>query len=227
MFRIAFRAFGLAAAAVAGLISAPPSTAASPPRDLTFNVIRGGEPMGSHKVSFRQDGDKLIVEIAIDLEVRLAFIPIFRYTHRNTETWQDGRLLRLETVTNDDGARHQVLAEAVEGGLRVTDSSGSTYMAPADAIPTSYWHRETVRRSELLNTQNGKMMPVRIEARPEGESGADMAHYRLIKLEDGTPVDVWYDRQSQDWIKLAFEARGSKIEYELAVLGTPPQQAAK
>lgn len=214
--------------AFAGVTTAAPSQAASPPRDIAFNVFRSGEPMGNHTVSFRQDGDKLIVEIAIDLEVRLAFIPLFRYSHRNTETWQGDRLVRLETTTDDDGTKHKVFAEATDEGLRVTDSSGNTYIAPADTIPTSYWNRETVRRSELLNTQNGKMMPVRIEPRTADKSAdGEAAHYRLIKLEDGTPVDVWYGGQNRDWIKLAFEARGSKIDYELSALGGRAQQAAK
>ena len=192
-------------------------------RDIAFNVIRGGEPMGSHTVSFHQDGNKLTVEIAIDLEVRLAFIPLFRYTHRNTETGQDGRLVRLETSTNVDGTRHKVSAVATDEGLRVTDSAGTTYLAPADTIPTSYWNTAKIRRSELLNTQNGKMMPIRVEQR----EGA--AHYRLIMVKDGdgAPIDVWYDQTSQAWIKLAFEARGSKIEYELTAIGDREQQVAK
>jgi len=224
--RLLLLAPSLVLAALTGWAMAAPSQVASPPRDIAFNVIRGNEPMGSHKLTFRQDGDKLIVEIAIDLEVRFAFIPVFRYSHRNTETWQGGRLVRLETETNDDGTRHRVRAEAVDDGLRVTDSSGRTYMAPANAIPTSYWNSETIRRSELLNTQNGKMMPVRIEAGADQRSAVvEAAHYRLIKLEDGTPVDVWYDKQSRDWVKLAFEARGSKIDYELAT--ERAQQAAK
>lgn len=230
MFRITrlSLALSLVLVAFAGLTTAPRSQAASPPGDIAFNVFRSGAPMGNHTVSFRQDGDKLIVEIAIDLEVRFAFIPVFRYSHRNTETWQGGRLVRLETTTDDDGTKHKVFAEATDGGLRVTDSSGKTYMAPADTIPTSYWNRETVRRSELLNTQSGKMMPVRIEARAADKSAdGEAAHYRLIKLEDGTPVDVWYGGQNRDWIRLAFEARGSKIDYELSAIGGRALQAAK
>lgn len=221
-------ALSLVLVALAGLTTAAPSQAVSPPRDISFNVFRAGEPMGSHTVSFRHDGEKLIVEIAIDLEVRLAFIPVFRYSHRNRETWQDGRLVRLETTTDDDGTKHKVFAEATDDGLRVTDSSGETYIAPADTIPTSYWNRETVRRSELLNTQSGKMMPVRIEEGAADKSAdGEAAHYRLIKLEDGTPVDVWYGGQNGDWIRLAFEARRSKIDYELSAIGGRALQAAK
>ncbi len=199
-------------------------------RDIAFNVIRAGEPMGSHKVTFRQDGDRLNVDIAIDLEVRLAFIPVFRYTHRNSETWENGRLVRLQTTTNDDGTQHKVFAEATDQGLRITDSAGRTYLAPADTLPTSYWNKETISRSELLNTQSGKMMPIRIEHHRESTAAlGDADHYRLVMIDDndGTPIDVWYDKQSLAWVKLAFEARGTKIDYSLAAIGGQPQQAAR
>ncbi len=225
MPRIALRAFGIAIFALGGLIWQATAWAASAPSDIAFNVIRGGDPMGRHTVAFRQDGDKLIVEIAIDLEVRFAFVPVFRYSHRNMETWQNGRLVRLESVTNDDGTKHKVLAEATDGGLRVTDSSGRTYMAPADTIPTSYWNKETIRRKELLNSQDGKMMPVHVETQSDAADG--VMHYRLIKTEDGIPVDVWYGKESRDWMKLAFVARGTRIDYELASRDGRAQQAVK
>ncbi|MFN4282185.1 MAG: DUF6134 family protein [Alphaproteobacteria bacterium] len=227
--RTAFLAAALAAASFAPANAlAWPDSAVS--RDIAFAVTRAGEPMGRHSLSFRQDGENLHVDIAIELEVRLAFITVFRYSHRNSETWRDGRLVRLETTTNDDGTRHQVRAEATAEGLRVTDSAGRSYLAPADTIPTSYWNKETVRRGELLNTQTGKMMPIRIERRSESTAALGAAdHYRLVMMDDrdGTPIDVWYDKQSLAWVKLAFEARGSNVDYALAAIGEPVQQAAK
>jgi len=225
----------LAAAVILAAVASPlPAVSAElgsiPPHDIAFNVVRAGEPIGSHKISFRRDGDQLMVDIAIDLEVRLAFIPVFRYTHRNSEVWRDGRLVRLETTTNDDGKHHKVLAVAIEQGLRVTDSAGRSYLAPPDTIPTSYWNPQTVKRGELLNTQNGRMMPIRVESQrdsfaPLGEAD----HYRLVMINDndGTPIDVWYDKDSLTWVKLAFEARGSKISYALAAIGGQAQQAER
>lgn len=227
--RTTFLAATLAAASFAPTVAgAWPESAVS--RDIAFAVSRAGEPMGSHSLSFRHDGENLHVDIAIDLEVRLAFITVFRYSHRNRETWRDGRLIRLETSTNDDGTRHQVRAEATAEGLRVTDSAGRTYLAPAETIPTSYWNKETVRRNELLNTQTGKIMPIRIEQRRESTAALGAAdHYRLVMMDDrdGTPIDVWYDKQSLAWVQLAFQARGSNIDYALRAVGEPVQQATR
>lgn len=210
---LAFMAAGISTADAAPL-----------PPNLSFEVLRSGESIGTHKVEFRREGDRLIVEIAIDLTVRLAFIPVFRYSHRNTEIWRDGKLVSLDTSTDDDGSKYRVTARATSQGLEVTDAEGHSYIAAADTIPTSYWNMALLERRELLNTQDGTMMPIRIDSRTTTAEGA--SHYRLIKSDDATPIDVWYDRRQKIWTKLRFTARGSTIDYRLAP-DSSAQQAAQ
>lgn len=209
-------------AALALLAAGVTAADATPlPPNLSFDVVRGGESIGTHKVEFRREGDNLTVEIAIDLTVRLAFIPVFRYSHRNTEVWRDGKLLRLDSATDDDGTKYRVSAEATAEGLKVTDAGGRSYIAAPDTIPTSYWNMALLERRELLNTQDGTMMPVKIDSQLGSADGA--THYRLIKGDDATPIDVWYDSQRKVWSKLRFSARGSTIDYRLLA---PSQQQA-
>ncbi|HEU0069857.1 MAG TPA: DUF6134 family protein [Alphaproteobacteria bacterium] len=191
------------------------------PPNLSFDVVRGGESIGTHKVEFRRDGDNLTVDIAIDLTVRLAFIPVFRYTHRNTEVWRDGKLVRLDSTTDDDGTKYRVSAEATAEGLKVTDAEGRSYIAPPDTVPTSYWNAALLERNELLNTQDGTLMPISVESRQGSADGA--THFHLIKGEDATPIDVWYDARGKNWSKLRFIARGSTIDYRRLA---PSQQQA-
>jgi hypothetical protein len=215
-------------AAFVGLAAAggPLLAAAGRPAETAFTVLREGAPFGSHTVFFRRDGDSDIVDIAIDLEVRFAFVTLFRYSHRNTEVWRDGRLVRLDAVTDDDGKRYRVSAEATADGIRV-QTPDRTYLAPADTMPTSYWNRDIVDRTSLLNTQTGEPMPVAVERlADETLTGADgaipAARYRFVNRDNGRPFEVWYDRRDNRWVKLTFDARGSRIDYALAGLGSGP-----
>src|SRR3546814_10578168 len=85
------------------VLAPPPLRAAAIPPSgvLRFTVLRGGSPMGTHRIAFRQEGRALRVDIAIDIAVRFGPIPIFRYTHRNSEIWEDGRLRALDARTED------------------------------------------------------------------------------------------------------------------------------
>ena len=94
-------------AALCLFVAAP---AAADSRTLDFDVLRKGASIGTHRVSIRTDGPRTEVSIEIDLEVRFAFLTLYRYTHRARETWDADRLVALEASTDDNGTRTNVAA---------------------------------------------------------------------------------------------------------------------
>ena len=192
------------------------SAALAPPGDrLSFQVTRAGDELGTHVVSFSQAGNRLIVDVAIDLEVRFAFITAFRYRHRNREVWEDGRLIAMDSETDDDGEQYRVSARAEPEGL-VVDGSRGRFTAPADVIPTSYWNREIVEQSSVLDTQKGRMRDIAV--RPGGleQVAADgrTIPARRYTFSGDLELAAWYSETGQ-WVKLAFMARGAEVDYEL------------
>lgn len=215
------RAFLAGCGALGGLaLVGPVSAAVAPAERLTFDILRDGTPIGRHTVAFRRDGARLEVEVAIDIEVALAFLTLFRYRHRNREIWQDGRLIDLETETDDDGTRHRVRARAEAGGLRVEagpENGAELFRAPPDILPTSYWHPQTPSQTRLLDTQSGRVLAVAIEPRGREAvafAGAQIPARRYAVSGDLT-LDLWYTAEGR-WLKAAFAARGAKVAYRPA-----------
>lgn len=200
---------------------------------ISFSVFRKNDsPMGYHRLRFTRDGDRLIMEKEISLEVTLAFVTAYRYRHRNREVWEAGRLIEIETRTDDDGDDYWLRAKAGPDGLMV-EGSGGSYVAPADIIPTSYWNNAITSATQLLDTQRGLIMDVRMEDRgPETlttQSGPMQARHHTINILTNPPgktnqIDLWYDETGQ-WVGLAFEAKGQKITYVLDSVPVPPQPA--
>lgn len=180
-------------------------SAAAAPRTLEFDVLRDGAPIGTHRVTVERDGDDTRATIEIDMAVRLAFVTVYRYTHRSTELWRDGRLVSLDARTDDNGTRTQVSARATDAGLAI-DGSGGRYVAPAETVPTSYWNREKVMRSPLLDTQSGKLIDVSAMALAADANGT---RYRLA---GDLEADLVYG-PGGDWTGLSFAARGARIDY--------------
>ena len=113
-------------------LAAFPLMAAIPPSgDLKFAVMRSDSDIGRHSVSFERKGDELHVDVAIDLEVSIAFVTVFTYSHRNHEVWKNGRLVSIETTTDDNGDEYSLSGHAVENGFKVDGAAGS-FIAPAD-----------------------------------------------------------------------------------------------
>lgn len=195
------------------VLRAPLRAALPDAQQIAFTVLRGGTPLGHHKVMFRREADALHVEIDIELEVKLAFLTVFRYHHRNHEVWQDGRLLAIAAETDDDGERYWLRGRAEGAGLRI-EGSGGSILAPADIMPTSYWNPETVNRSRLLDTQRGQLIDVDIE--PVGRDIVTLANgpvpAQRYRMTGDLTLDLWYTADGK-WAKISFEARGVEVVY--------------
>lgn len=201
----------------AALGSRPAAARGIPPSGvIPFTARRDDDEFGHHHVRFDRSGNRLTVDIEIVLEVRLAFVRVFRYRHEGREVWEGGRLISMETRTDDDGEQFRVSAEATDEGLQVTGSGGD-FMAPPDTIPGSYWNIALLDRPQVLNSQKGELTPIEVQSLggqniAAGPRRISARHHRVIgpTLE----IDVWYNDADQ-WVKLAANIRDSRLEYEL------------
>lgn len=191
----------------------PAGVAAELPAPMVFTVQRDGTPIGTHRLSFRRESEDLIVDIDIRLEVKLAFVTLFRYTHMARETWRGGRLVAFASRTDDDGTAFEVHAHATTEGLRV-EGSGGTYLAPADTMPSSYWNSEMVTRPRVLDSQSGRMIDLvatPVGLRNEVVAGREIP-LRVYRLSGEIAGELAYGPEDE-WRALRFTARGSDIAY--------------
>ncbi|MGF1474248.1 MAG: DUF6134 family protein [Geminicoccaceae bacterium] len=184
--------------------------------DILFDVLRNGDKIGTHRLSFSEQGDEITVSIAIDLEVKFAFFTVYSYRHRNTERWRGNRLVALDSRTNDNGTDHEVRARATGEGLEVTGNDGRLVL-PADTISTSYWQERTMERTSWLDTQRGKLISSKVAVVGTNEVqtvAAGPIQAKKYSLVGDLTCELWYSRGR--WVKLNFEASdGSAIEYRL------------
>ncbi len=184
--------------------------------DIGFSVLREGDAIGNHSIDFTRRGDDLVVDVSIDLEVKFAFITVYRYTHRNQEVWRNGRLYSISTRTDDDGTEHWVKGRASAGGFLVESDSGKALL-PSDVLPSSYWHPATPDAETLLNTQTGELAQINVVAAatkselpmPWGREAA-----RSFEVSGDVDLKLWYDDKGC-LLKMNFAAPGdgSQIDY--------------
>lgn len=212
------RLLGLIAAAsimpvVEPLLSTPACAATQ--RDLRFRVLRKGSTIGEHSVTFRAAGDRLVVNTHIEITVKALFLTVYRFKHDAEEIWQAGRLVAVESTTDDDGTQVQVSGRAVEGGFRIHGQDGP-FLASAHLLTSnSLWNSRILDADRLIDVQHGgeiglvvkPLGEVLVEA-PQGQVRA--SRHRII-----TPHYagiVFYDNDRR-WVKTLIEARGQLIEY--------------
>jgi hypothetical protein len=205
----------LAAIATAGPASAGTQAA---PQTLEFEIAHDGDVVGHHRLTFRQDGDKLIVHSELEIEVAVLFLTVYRYQQTRDEVWRNGKLIALTSTADDDGTPHDIKGAAgPDGGITVT-SGKESWTLPAESVPASYWNISMVTaRGPLVDSLSGKLLHQRVvklgqETVRAGGRNILATHYRL---EAKRPRDVWYDASGR-WVKMRAIGRdGSVAEWVL------------
>ena len=186
------------------------------PGSLRFRIMRVGKQIGTHTVGFQRTGGSLRVSTAIDIEVKIAFVSAFRFSHRGEERWEDERLVELKSSTNENGERFEVTGILGSDGLKVTAPNGTT-VAPATAFTTNnLWNPMALRSKDLVDAHHGGIVGIvgRMDSEEEivvGSKPIVAARYRIV-----SPFfagSIWYD-QGNRWRKSVFELKGEQVEYQ-------------
>ncbi|MEA3157700.1 MAG: hypothetical protein QOK44_5289 [Betaproteobacteria bacterium] len=214
------RALGLLGAiTLTPLLRASSAHAAVAPANLSFRALRKGSPIGVHTVTFRQDGERLVVTTHIDISVKVLLFTAFYLKHDAEEVWQSGRLAAVKSTTDDNGMRLRVSGSAADGGFRIIGDEGP-FLAPAQLLTSNMlWDVRMLREDRLLDVQYGGVIGLAVK--PLGEALVDTPggqvranrHHLITPHYAGT---LFHDGDGR-WVKALIEAKGEIIEYALAI----------
>jgi hypothetical protein len=174
---------------------------------LAFDVLLNDEPIGRHEFTIREHDGSRIVESRAEFDVRVLFVPVFSYRHRNTEQWADGCLRRIESVTDANGTTYRVNGEERGGGFAV-ETMDAQRAYDGDCVMTfAYWDRRFLAQDKLLNSQTGELVDVDVSPLPQSRlelDGASVAvdAYRILSQDGAVDIRVYYARGSDEWVAL-------------------------
>lgn len=182
---------------------------------LNFTAYRNGSRLGSHRIDFAEEGNRLTVDIELVFDVKLAFIPVYRYRHKNREIWEDGRLVSMSTETDDNGTDYKVEATK-DGDHLLVDGVDGRLELPGDTLTTSYWNEAAMAKRAWLDTQRGQLARSEVTKKPaeavrvEGKD-VEATPYDLV---GDITCTLWY--RDDRWVKLRFVGEDSSvIDYTL------------
>ena len=208
---------------IAAVVLAPMQAMAQPWQPahgdkLEFDVLRDGGEFGTHIVKFSREGDTLTVDTDVVLKVAFGPITFFDYSHDVTEKYVGDRLTWVGSRTKQDGKWKTLSAQAGEGGLKV-DGAKFKGLLPGKVIPSTHWNRDEMTLPAMFSTETGEMLPIKVKDRgvENIKAGGKTISARRFDVDSEIDASFWYDDQGR-WVKCAFEAQGSKIEYLLRKL---------
>ena len=186
-------------AAASALACQPPES----PAAYVINHETHGD-IGTHVLTFRCDGDKLVVETEVEVKVKILFVTVYKRRAQYREVWQGDRLISYDARTDDDGDLYETTAR-IEGEEMIVDGVDGTVRVPLDTVSTHPWNMAAIDRPLLFGQRDGKLRKVEVEqAKPE-----------IIEI-DGKRIETQkYIVDGELERELFYDADGSWLQWRL------------
>jgi hypothetical protein len=165
---------------------------------IRFAIMRNGEQIGTHSIEINRGPKETVVNLATDLAVKVLFVTAYRLQFTASERWAGGKLVALTSEGDDNGTKHKVSVALKPAGLEV-EADGKTSTVDKNIMPASLWNPEVIKRTAVLDTKDGVVIPIEVvDVGPEEltfDKRTIKAHHYTIKGK--FPQEVWYDEKGR------------------------------
>ncbi len=198
------------ALALAGVGSALACQPPESPAAYVINHETHGD-IGTHVLNFRCDGDKLIVETEVDVEVKILFITAYERRAHYREVWQDDRLIAYEAKTDDNGDLYETTAK-VDGDEMIVDGVDAAVRVPLDTVSSHPWNVKAVERPLIFGQRDGRLRKVEVE--PAGwetlKIAGEKRDARKYIVRGDLERELFYDADGT-WLQWRLERDGKTV----------------
>ena len=191
---------------------------------IDFDIYRNNKHIGKHIFSFKKSGNQMLVESEINFEIKKLGVTLYRYYVQGTEIYEDGKLIKFNSKTNQNRKKKYVNLK-LENGEYIIDGSSYKGKAPVDYLLGTWWDHSIVEADAQISAVSGRIIKQKVtfigkEVIKFGDKSYNALHFNFSstdqKLDKDKKLntDVWYDETTLNWIKASFEKKG-KWEYKL------------
>jgi len=188
-----------------------------PSANWRFEVSIDDRRVGYHdyQVTPTEGGEHILS--SADFNLKLLFVNVFSYVHRNSERWEGDCLAAIDSSTKMNRKDFSVQGTQEDDLFQLTRGDANEQI-PGCVQTFAYWNTEFLAADRLLNSQTGEMEKVTIELQGEdtlaiSDQVFDATRYR-IELSKGH-IDLWYDSKTQLWLGLeSVTPEGRSIRYK-------------
>ena len=185
---------------------------------VEFDIYRNNKHIGKHIFSFKKASKQLFVESEISFQIKKFGLILYEYHVKGTEVYKDGKLIKFNSKTNQNGKEKYVNME-LENGQHIIDGSSYQGKAPIDYLLGTWWNHSIVKAKAQISAVSGRIIKQKVtylgkETLSFGEKSYDTLHYNFsstdkkLSKDKKLNTDVWYDEETLNWIAASFKKKG-------------------
>ena len=132
-------------------------------KKVSFDVIRKNKVIGHLTTKFILNEEDLILHSVLDIEVKVLFIPAYKFFQETKETWHDGNFISIDGFTDfEDDREYKIDGKDEDGFFRVTGMDGLLELNK-NIIPLNYWNKQMLKEKEVFDTQKGIVRKISVK----------------------------------------------------------------
>ena len=191
---------------------------------IEFDIYRNNKLIGTHIFSFKKLDGQVAVKSEINFKIKKFGIVLYTYHVEGTEIYEDGKLIKFNSKTNQNG-KEKYVNMILENEEYTIDGSSYQGKVPEDYLLGTWWNHSIVKAEAQISAVSGRIIKQKVtylgkEIIKLGEKSYNALHFNFAstdkKLTKGKKLntDVWYDAETLNWVKASFQKQG-KWEYKL------------
>ncbi|MBE9557152.1 MAG: hypothetical protein IMF08_09875 [Proteobacteria bacterium] len=171
------------------------------------------DEIGSDILTFSRNGEDLIVDVAINIEVKFLFITVHSLVSERRETWRNGRFVAYKAHTDENSDLIDVTARTERGKFVVEGPSGRAE-ADVPVFPTNPWNPEIVNSTVQMDTKTGELLnaTVALDGAEIIEVAGRAIETSKYKVTGDLERELWFDANG-NWIQLRFPKDGETLTF--------------
>ena len=194
---------------------------------IEFDIYRNQTHIGNHVFSFKKLNGELAVESEINFEIKKFGVILYKYHVKGTEIYKDGKLVKFNSKTNQNGKVKYVNMELDNEEYHI---DGSSYQGKAaiDFMIGTWWNHSIVNASAQISAVSGRIIKQKVTFLGKETIKINDKTYNTLLFNFSSTdkklakdkqlnTNIWYDEQTLIWVKASFKKKG-KWEYKLVSL---------
>ena len=194
---------------------------------IEFDIYRNNKHIGKHIFSFKKSNDELIVESKINFKIKKLGVVLYKYNVEGTEVYKDGKLIKFNSKTNQNGKEKYVNMKLEEEEF-IIDGSSYKGKAPASYLLGTWWNHSIVEAPAQISAVSGRLIKQNVkflgkESISFGDKTFETLRFNFTSSDKKLDKDkklntnVWYDEKTLNWVKASFKKKGN-WEYKLVTI---------
>ena len=163
----------------------------------------------------------------INFKIKKLGVVLYKYHVKGTEVYKNGKLIKFNSKTNQNGKAKYVNLERVNEEY-IIDGSSYKGKVPIDYLLGTWWNHSIVKSKAQISAVSGRIIEQKVTFLGKETIKLNGKSYKTLHFNFSSTdkklakdkrlnTDVWYDEKTLNWVKATFEKKG-KWEYKLITI---------